>query len=108
MAWTDNFDLNKTATIKRETLTNDGMGGISKSTSVFKTVKCAIWMLSASERIQNDRLRNPSTHKIVIAPIDGIQNNDRITVDSDTFRITRPDNVREFGELQIIEAELIG
>lgn len=106
--WLDNFDLNKTAIITRKTITNDGMGGVMETTSTIATVPCAVWQQGASEQIANDRIKNPSTHTIVIKPLSTIRADDTITIGTDVFRIVRPDNVLGYDDIMVIGAELNG
>jgi head-tail adaptor len=108
MAWIDNFDLNSTATIYARTKTNDGMGGYTYTNTSRGSIKCAIWQLSAAEKIQGDRVKNHNTHKLVCDPNNNFQADDYIVVGSDTFKISTPNDILRIGDIMTIDMELAG
>jgi len=108
MAFIDNFDLSQTATVSRRTWTSDGMGGGSYTNITVATIKCAVWQKTASEVIVSDRLHNKSTHTLACLPNASFLADDVITIGAATYKISKPDDIRGFGELMVIDLELTG
>ena len=89
MAWLDDFDCETITNVKitgRGAMTGQDSAG--QPTYAAGTVKynedAAVWMLSATEVLANDKINNPSTHSIVLDPA-------KVTgtlIDSDTCEIT--------------------
>jgi hypothetical protein len=105
--WIDNFDLNSTASIYSRTYVKDGMGGGSYTETLRATIQCAIWQASASEQFVADRLNDTSTHKLACAPNTSFQADDIVKVNSQTYKVTRPDDVLDYGDLMVIGLELV-
>lgn len=73
MAWLEDFDDEIITNVKitgRGTMTGQGSDG--QPTYGAGTVKynedAAVWMLSDTEILANDKINNPSTHSIVLDP----------------------------------------
>ena len=108
MGYIDNFDLNQTGTIYARTEVNDGMGGITYTETARATISCAIWQMSASERLVSDRIHNNSTHKLACKPNSAFIGADIFKRGSDTYKISAPDDVMGYGDIMIIDMELTG
>ena len=108
MGYWDNFNLNSTASIYRRTLVSDGYGGSSYSSTLVASVSCAVWIISASERIQNERVHNATSHRMVCEPSTSFQGDDYAVIGSDTYKMTAPDDILRRGELMQIDLELKG
>jgi hypothetical protein len=97
MAWLDDFDCEMLTNVKIT-----GLGNIVSFNSAGQPVygtglvkyndDAAVWMLSATEVLANDKINNPSSHAIVLDPA-------KVTgtlVDSDTCEITINGILEEF------------
>ena len=93
MAWMSNFDKNYTASFYRKTRTSDGMGGYTETTTLLKTIKCALWQQGAGESYYSDRVHNDSTHILACDPFTGLLPDDYCVIGSDTYDIDQPDDV---------------
>lgn len=89
MAWLEDFDCEVITNVKITALGamtgQDSSGHPVYGTGVVKyNDSAAVWMLSATEVLANDKINNPSTHSIVLDP-------SKVTgtlIDSDTCEIT--------------------
>lgn len=111
MAWLDDFDCEMLTNVKIT-----GIGDIIDFDSGGQPIygagatkyndNAAVWMLSATEVLANDKINNPSTHTVVLDPA-------KVTgalIDSDTCEITlngistqfkmyTPNNILGMGEV---------
>lgn len=64
------------------------------------------WQLSASEALVGDQIANPSTHRVVLDPalvISPVVDTDDITVNGEEYKIHRPDDILQLGEVITLE-----
>jgi|WetSurMetagenome_2_1015567.scaffolds.fasta_scaffold02423_12 hypothetical protein len=106
--WTGNFTLNFTASLYHVTITNDGMGGVTETKVLYATVPCAFWQLGASEMLANDRIKNPTTHKMACKPVSGTLGSDLVKINGVEYRIAKSDNILGYNDLQTIDMYLEG
>lgn len=97
MAWLDDFDCEVITNVKISGLGDiidfDSAGQPIYDTSDIKyNDDAAVWMLSSSEILANDKINNPSTHSIVLDPakVSGK------LIDSDVCEITLNGIVEQF------------
>lgn len=89
MAWLDDFEEEMLTNVKISALgaiTGFDAGGqpIYAASTVKYDDNAAVWQLSATEVLANDKINNPSTHSIILDPA-------KVTgtlIDSDTCEIT--------------------
>jgi hypothetical protein len=97
MAWLDDYDCEMITNVKITGLgavTGQGADGqpVYEPGVVKYNNDAAVWMLTASEVLANDKINNPSTHSIVLDPA-------KVTgtlIDSDTCEITLNGIVTQF------------
>jgi len=97
MAWLDDFDCEMITNVKISGLGDiinfDSSGQPIYDTAVVKyDDDAAVWMLSATEILANDKINNPSTHSVVLDPAKVTGN----FADSDTCEITINGRVEQF------------
>ena len=111
MSWLNDFDCEMITNVKIT-----GLGAITGQDSTGQptygtgTVKynsnAAVWMLNATEILANDKINNPSSHSVVLDPVNVLAE----LADSDTcvitingreenFKMNTPDNIMGMGEL---------
>ena len=98
-----------TVQVLRETSTDDGMGGISLSTTAQTLIRSAIWQAGSSNRWMSDRLTRASTHVLACEPdaYTWTQEDRFVTFEGYTYKIIgRPDDIMQRGELTIVPLEL--
>ena len=98
--------FNKTMTVTRLSVSQDAIGGESYSTSSTATAKCRIRQLSKDENTIQGRETIDSTHRIYCAASVDVEENDEITIGSDTFDVRGVDNPHELDEFLQIDVEL--
>jgi hypothetical protein len=106
--WASNFDLNFSASFYHVVNISDGMGGVTLTKVLYATIPCAFWQLGASEIFINDRIKNPTTHKLFAKPISGVLASDLIKINGIEYRIDSPDNIMGFGDAMTIGLYLEG
>ena len=57
-----------TATVTKETYTNDGMGGVSTATTTATISRCAIWDNSFMKSYISDKFAAKGSHTLVCEP----------------------------------------
>ena len=109
MALADMLTLT-TVQVLRETTAEDGMGGISRSTTAQTITRAAIWQAGSANRWMSDRLTRASTHVLACEPdaYSWTQEDRSVTYDGYTYKIIgRPDDVFNKGELLVVPLELM-
>ena len=107
MAWMDSFapEMNKTIVVTGiGNITGSGTDGQpTYATSITKFSGLgAFWQLSAGELTAYDRVTNPSTHKVVIDPVDilaTINPADVATIDGVAYDIFPAENILQFEDV---------
>lgn len=109
MAFIDSFSdcMNDTASIIERTWVPDGLGGGSYTNSVIATIQCGIWQNSANERLVSERVHDYSTHTLVCEPNSLFTADMIIQVSGQTYKISRPDDIMNFGDGMQIKMELV-
>ena len=99
----DEFDLNQKAIIKRVSITNDGQGGFTKTTTTIEgSLTCAIWVESASVNMASDRMTYVEQIKAACRPSTKYRVNDKFINQGSTFDIKSLDNTQYQGEILFI------
>lgn len=84
----DAGELDQLITIKRETLTDDGMGGQNVTlTNVATNIWAKVRALSGKEFERYDKLNNSVMTKFIIRYRSGIREDDRIVWNSEEYNI---------------------
>jgi hypothetical protein len=96
--------------VARETLTEDGFGGSTVSTVLTTLGSAAIWQAGTSDRFLSDKIAAASTDVLVTEPSQYTWTTDDkyVVYGSRTYRIVgQPDDVFEYGEVQVVAMERI-
>jgi len=99
-----------TVAVSRETVTPDGMGGSSTSTTSQTLIQAAIWQAGSGNRWMSDRMTRASTHVLACEPdaYTWTQDDREVTYGGATYKIVgRPEDVMFRGELTIVPLELL-
>lgn len=83
-------ELNKRVTLQYQTRVSDGMGGFTIVWNDAATVFASIWPISASERIQSEKVAGEITHRIRIRHRRNIRTSWRIKFGERYFNISGP------------------
>lgn len=97
-----------TVQVSRETVTPDGMGGSSTSTSLTTLSYSAIWQSGSANRWMSDRVMRESTHILACEPsaYSWTQDDRQVINGSETYKIIgRPDDIMNNGEIVQIPLE---
>ena len=104
----DSLNLINVVQIARETLSTDGMGGVSAVTALTTISPAAIWQAGSSDSLFSDQIMAVSTHVMATLPASGVLFTDKIVYSGDTYEITgRPDNVLSKGEVTYTPMKLV-
>jgi hypothetical protein len=94
MSFSCALNLTNEVQIARETISTDGMGGVSATTVLTTIETAAIWQAGSLDTLFSDQIMAVSTHVLATLPTAGILYTDKIVWESQTYEITgRPDNV---------------
>jgi hypothetical protein len=111
MAWLEDFDCEMITNVKITSIgeiTNFDSAGqpIYGSAVVKYNDGAAVWQLSSSEVLANDKINNPSTHSVVLDPakVTGTltdQDTCEITINgkAEQFKMYTPDNIMGLGDM---------
>jgi hypothetical protein len=97
-----------TVQVSRETVTPDGMGGSSTSTTMTTLSHSAIWQAGSANRWMSDRMIRDSTHVLACEPsaYAWSQDDRQVINGSETYKIVgRPDDVSNQGEIVVVPLE---
>jgi len=95
-------------TVIKKTVTPDGFGDATTTSTITGLPRAAIWSPSQSKTFISDKITKMSTHVLVTIPSDyAFSDTDvEVTYDSKTYRITGPsDDVMEKGEIMVTGLE---
>jgi hypothetical protein len=107
--WLDNWNLNRTCSIYRRTIVKNGKGGSSYSlTTLALNEPCQIWQASAIEQLVHDQIKNPAQFVCVLEPSTEYRATDILVSDGTTYKITKPDNVLNEGDIMVIGLAING
>jgi hypothetical protein len=104
----DMLDLT-TVQVSRETVTPDGMGGVTTATTAQTLLRAAIWQAGTGNRWMSDRLTRASTHVLAVEPAAYVwtQDDRAVIYGGATYKIIgRPDNIMGKDEILIVPLEL--
>ena len=108
MSYISALNLINVVTRTRETITSDGMGGTTSTSTTITSGKAALWTAGNGKRLISDELMAISSHILVCVPTDDINSDDTITYSSQTYEITgNPDNVMQKGVIQVVPLKLV-
>ena len=107
MAYSDYFDFHTEIKGITITIANNGMGGVTRTSSTHSTVQGAFWQQSAGETFVNGKLSNQSGYFIAIKPSTKFQKDDIIKIGSQRYSVSEPDDILQRDELQVIRLEVV-
>lgn len=64
------------------------------------------WQLGATESLSGDQITNPSTHQVVLDPAlltSSVEPEDDITVNGESFKLYRADDIMQINEVVILQ-----
>lgn len=96
--------------VSRETVSSDGMGGTTTTTSVTTLLYSMIYQSGTFNKLLSDRINRDSTHVLITEPdlYSWNQNDRNILYGGNTYKIIgRPDNVFFEDEITVVPLELI-
>jgi len=97
------LNLKNKVSVTRETVTNDGMGGMVATTVSTILSRAAIWQTGASSPYISDQVLALSSHILACLPGDDILYTDGVTYNSRTFEIVgHPENVQERDRIKVV------
>ncbi len=98
-----------TVQVSRETVTNDGKGGMTTSTARTTLAHAAIWQAGSANKWMSDRVTRASTHVLACEPgaYTWTQNDRNVIYDGNTYKVTgRPDDIMGQGIILVVPLEL--
>ena len=96
--------------VARETLTSDGFGGSTVSTTLTTLSRAALWASGSSDRFISDKIAKASTHVLVLEPdsYTWAVSDKYVTYDGGTYKVVgTPDDVFQYGEIMVVALERI-
>ncbi len=99
-----------TVQVQRETVTDDGMGGTTITTTATTILKSALWASGTGNRWMSDRVSRASTHVLACEPnaYTWTQEDRNVLYGGQRYKIIgRPDNVMQQSEIIIVPLELV-
>ncbi len=97
--------LNKRVTIQQPDDVDDGGGGKTREWVDACTVWANVKPISSGERFRAGKVENPTTHRITIRKLDGLEEGHRIQYAGRTFTIKGFTDIDEAKRFFEIEAE---
>jgi len=108
MSYLSALNLTDAVTRTRETITSDGMGGTTSTSTTVTIGRAAIWNASASKSLISDQLMAISSHVLCCRTTDDIVFSDTITYATHSYEITgHPDNVMQKGKILVVPLKLV-
>jgi len=96
--------------VARETVSSDGMGGVSQTTVLTTLGYAQIWQNSGSKGVLSDKIAKLSSHALACEPGSYAWNeyDQYVVYGSDRYKVVgRPDNVSQYDEVELVGLELI-
>lgn len=108
MSFSCSLNLVGSVQIARETISTDGMGGVSATTVLTTIAKAAIWQSGSLDSLFSDQIMAVSTHVLATLPEAGVLYTDKIVYAGDTYEIQgRPEDVLNRGEAVFTPMKLV-
>jgi len=94
--------------IARETISFDGMGGMSVSTALTTLTRAAIWQAGSSDSFFSDQILTQSSHVLACKADADVLFTDKVVYGGSTYEITgRPDDVLFLGGAKFVPLRLV-
>jgi len=99
-----------TATVSREVVTPDGMGGSTTTTTITTLSKCAIWGNPGSTGMSSDKYLRQGSHTLATLPsvYTWAATDKTVSYDGKSFRLNGiPEEVFNSNELVLVQLDVI-
>lgn len=103
MSFINSLNLIDAVGISRETMTSDGMGGFTSTTTTVTLGRAAIWSAGGNKSYLSDQLMAVSSHVLACLPSADVLYTDTVTYDGENYEITgHPDDILQKGTVKIV------